>query len=177
MYQFRNRATAAYPVTPAAIRAAHKARVSFGPTITDDVADALGYDVVQIDPQPQYNPDTQNLIAQEPQIINGVWQQGWLIVPYTDAELAAKAAAAYAASVPQSVTMRQARLALHAAGLLTSVNAAIAAIPEPDRTAASITWEFASSVDRGFGMVPQLAAALGMTETQIDDLFIAAAQL
>jgi len=79
--------------------------------------------------------------------------------------------------VPQSVTMRQARLALYAAGLLTSVDAAIAAMPEPDKTAASITWEFAQTVDRGFGMVPQLAAALGMTETQIDDLFIAAAQL
>ncbi len=79
--------------------------------------------------------------------------------------------------VPQFVTMRQARLALHAAGLLTSVEAAIAAMPEPDRTAAQITWDYASSVDRGFGMVPQLAAALGMTETQIDDLFIAAAKL
>jgi len=79
--------------------------------------------------------------------------------------------------VPQSVTMRQARLALHAAGLLTSVDAAIAAMDEPDKTAASITWEFAQTVDRGFGMVPQLAAALGMTETQIDDLFIAAAKL
>jgi len=79
--------------------------------------------------------------------------------------------------VPQSVTMRQARLALHAAGLLTSVDAAIAAMPEPDKTAASITWEFAQTVDRGFGMVPQLAAALGMSDTQIDDLFIAAAKL
>ena len=77
----------------------------------------------------------------------------------------------------QSVTMRQARLALHAAGLLTLVDAAIAGMPEPDKTAASITWEFAATVDRGFGMVPQLAAALGMTETQIDDLFIAAAKL
>ncbi len=81
------------------------------------------------------------------------------------------------ARVPQSVTMRQARLALHAAGLLTSVDAAIASMPEPDKTAAQITWDYASSVDRGFGMVPQLAAALGMTETQIDDLFIAASQL
>ena len=79
--------------------------------------------------------------------------------------------------VPQSVTMRQARLALHAAGLLTSVDAAIASMPESDKTAAQITWEFAATVDRQFGMVPQLAAALGMTETQIDDLFIAAAQL
>ncbi len=79
--------------------------------------------------------------------------------------------------VPQSVTMRQARLALHAAGLLTSVDAAIAAMPETDKTAAQITWDYASSVDRGFGMVPQLAEALGMTETQIDELFIAASQL
>jgi len=79
--------------------------------------------------------------------------------------------------VPQSVTMRQARLALHAAGLLTLVDAAIASMPEPDKTAAQITWEFAQTVDRQFGMVPQLAAALGMTETQIDDLFIAAAKL
>jgi len=80
-------------------------------------------------------------------------------------------------SIPQSVTMRQARLALHAAGLLTLVDAAIASMPEPDKTAAQITWEFAQTVDRQFGMVPQLAAALGMTETQIDDLFIAAAKL
>jgi len=79
--------------------------------------------------------------------------------------------------VPQSVTMRQARLALLAAGLLPAVNAAIASMPEPDKTAAQITWDYASSVDRGFGMVPQLASALGMSDTQIDDLFIAAAQL
>jgi len=77
----------------------------------------------------------------------------------------------------QSVSMRQARLALHAAGLLTLVDAAIAAMPEPDKTAAQITWEFAQTVDRNFGMVPALAAAMGMTETQIDDLFIAAAKL
>ena len=73
--------------------------------------------------------------------------------------------------------MRQARLALHAAGLLTSIDAAIAGLPEPDKTAAQITWEFAQTVDRGFGMVPALAASMGMTDAQIDDLFIAAAKL
>lgn len=83
----------------------------------------------------------------------------------------------FAIAIPQSVTMRQARLALLAAGLLPAVDAAIASMPEPDKTAAQITWEFAATVDRGFGMVPQLAAALGMTETQIDALFIAAAAL
>ncbi len=82
-----------------------------------------------------------------------------------------------APEVPQSVTMRQARLVLLGAGLLSGVDAAIAAMPEPDKSVAQITWEFAQTVDRDFGMVPQLAAALGMTEAQIDDLFIAAAQL
>lgn len=97
---------------------------------------------------------------------------GWL---YADGVFTAPPAPA--PMVPQSVTMRQARLALLGAGLLPSVNAAIAAMPEPDKSAAQITWEFAATVDRSFGMVPQLAAALGMTEAQIDDLFVAASQL
>ena len=79
--------------------------------------------------------------------------------------------------VPQSVTMRQARLALHAAGLLSGVDAAIASMQEPAKTAALIEWEYASSVERNAGLVPEMAAALGMSEADIDDLFIAAATL
>lgn len=79
--------------------------------------------------------------------------------------------------VPQSVTMRQARLALHAAGLLSSVDAAIASMQEPTKTAAAIEWEYASAVERNAGLVPAMAAALGMSEADIDDLFIAAAAL
>lgn len=79
--------------------------------------------------------------------------------------------------VPQSVTMRQARLALHAAGLLSSVDDAIASMQEPAKTAALIEWEYASAVERSAGLVPAMAAALGMSEADIDDLFIAAATL
>lgn len=79
--------------------------------------------------------------------------------------------------VPQSVTMRQARLALHAAGLLSGVDAAIASLSEPAKTAAQIEWEYASAVERNAGLVPAMAAALGMTDAQIDDLFITAATL
>ena len=100
-----------------------------------------------------------------------VWEGEWVSNPARYAEREAYA------PVPQSVSMRQARLALHFAGLLAGVDAAIAGMSEPDKTAAQITWEFAQTVDRQFGMVPALAAAMGMTETQIDDLFIAAAQL
>jgi len=89
-----------------------------------------------------------------------VWQGEWVSNPALHAQWE------YERSIPPQVTMRQARLALLGAGLLSGVDAAIAAMPEPDKTAAQITWDYASSVDRGFGMVPQLAAALGMTEAQ-----------
>lgn len=79
--------------------------------------------------------------------------------------------------VPQSVTMRQARLALHAAGLLAGVDAAIASMQEPAKTAAAIEWEYASAVERNAGLVPAMAAALGMSDADIDDLFVTAATL
>lgn len=82
-----------------------------------------------------------------------------------------------AAQVPTQVTMRQARLALLGAGLLSQVNAAIASLPSPQKEAAQIDWEFAATVDRSFGLVPAMGAALGMTNAQLDALFVQAAAL
>ena len=79
--------------------------------------------------------------------------------------------------IPQQVTMRQARLALLGAGLLSGVNAAIAGLPEPDKSAAQIEWEYAAVVERSSGLVPAMGAALGMTTQQLDDLFTLAATL
>ena len=80
--------------------------------------------------------------------------------------------------IPQSVTMRQARLALLGAGLLDSVNAAIAAITDPvQRKAAQIEWEYAQTVDRDSPFTQQLAAGLGLTSEQLDALFTQAAAL
>lgn len=79
--------------------------------------------------------------------------------------------------VPSSVTMRQARLALHGAGLLSSVQGAIDSLVEPAKTAALIEWEYSNEVQRRNGVVSALAPALGLTEAQIDALFIAAAGL
>lgn len=81
------------------------------------------------------------------------------------------------AGVPAAVTMRQARLALLGAGLLPKVQAAIAALPSPQKEAAEIEFEYAQEVQRNHGLVPAMAKALGMTESQIDDLFIAAEAL
>lgn len=77
--------------------------------------------------------------------------------------------------VPAAVTMRQARLALLGAGALAGVDAAINAMPEPTRSAAKIEWEYSQEVQRHNGFVAALGPALGMTDEQIDTLFIAAA--
>lgn len=78
---------------------------------------------------------------------------------------------------PKRVTMRQARLALHAAGLLHLVDAAIDNLEEPHKTAARIEWEYSQEVHRDKQLVVMLAPALGLSETDLDNLFIAAAQL
>ena len=69
--------------------------------------------------------------------------------------------------IPQSVTMRQARLALLGAGLLDDVDAAIASISDPiQRKAAEIEWEYAQTVDRDSPFTRQLAQGLGLTDEQ-----------
>jgi hypothetical protein len=77
------------------------------------------------------------------------------------------------AGVPTRVTMRQARLALLGAGLLDAVTTAVG---KADK-AAQIEWEYAGFVERNAGLVPAMASALGMTDEQIDALFVAAAAL
>ena len=84
----------------------------------------------------------------------------------------------YRASIPQSVTMRQARLALLGAGHLVGVDAAIAAIPDDmQRQAAQIEWEYAQTVDRNAPFTQTLATALGLSDADLDALFTAAAAL
>ena len=80
-------------------------------------------------------------------------------------------------AVPSAVTMRQARLALNAAGKLALVEAAIASLSEPQKTAAQIEWEYSNEVQRSNGLVASLGPALGMTEAELDALFVQAASL
>lgn len=82
-----------------------------------------------------------------------------------------------APEVPTVVTMRQARLALLGAGLLAGVDAAIAALPSPQKEAALIEWEYSSEVHRNRAFVQSLAGALSLTEQQLDALFLQAGAL
>lgn len=79
--------------------------------------------------------------------------------------------------VPGVVTMRQARLALLSAGLLTQVDDVVQTMKDAAGDAARIEWEYAGTVDRQWPLVVALGTSLGITDEQIDDLFRLAATL
>jgi hypothetical protein len=76
--------------------------------------------------------------------------------------------------IPEAVTMRQARLALLGAGMLTFANDAIAAMEGVEGEAARIEWEYAHEVRRDAPLVSGMASALSLTEEQLDTLFLTA---
>ena len=89
------------------------------------------------------------------------WLQKWTQVPIPPEP------------VPVAVTPLQARRALRAAGLLDAVGVVIAGAAVEEQE----TWEYAILIPRNDATLNQIADALGMTQAQIDELFIAAATL
>jgi hypothetical protein len=79
--------------------------------------------------------------------------------------------------VPESVSARQIRLWLVRNGVsLAAVDAAIDAIPDQlQRDSVRVEWDYAPYVERSHPMLVPLAAALGMTEQQVDQAFVEAA--
>lgn len=75
--------------------------------------------------------------------------------------------------VPTVVTNAQARAALRAAGLLPAVQSAINS-SSPDIQDA---WEYSPTLHRDSVLLAALGAQLGLTEAQIDALFVAAAHI
>jgi hypothetical protein len=76
-------------------------------------------------------------------------------------------------AVPAAVGRMQAELALLDAGLLADVESAVAASPERVQRA----WHRSTQLRRDSDMVADLATAIGITDAQLDDLFIAAARI
>ena len=75
--------------------------------------------------------------------------------------------------VPASVSPRQIRQALTRAGLRASVEAAVASGDQDTRD----WWEFATEFQRAHPMVAAMGPGLGVTPSELDDLWILAATL
>lgn len=98
------------------------------------------------------------------------------LIEITEAE--ADALRAPAPFIPTVVTMRQARLALFDAGLLSLIDESIALMPIVEqREKSKIEWEYATEVKRDSALVYGLAGVLGLTDEMLDNLFIEASKL
>jgi hypothetical protein len=145
------------------IRRAHP-EISFPPEITVDHVAALGYAELEYDPQPELAAGEQ-LQPGEIREDGGRYVQGWVVVP------------APAPEVPQSVTMRQCRVALLDAGLLDAVQSSIATMPGVEGERARIDWEYALEVRRDWPLIAYMAGDLGLTDEQVDAMFVTAAAI
>lgn len=105
----------------------------------------------------------------------GHYEQQWEVVEKfaTQEEIDAFLEAERKTKVPTAVSMRQARLALLAAGLLDDITAAITAFGQ----AAAIEWEYATEVRRDSPLIAVVQANAGLSDRQVDDLFVAASAL
>lgn len=151
------------------IRAAFPS-VLFPDTISDSELEYCGVFLLVYE-RPEVGP----LQVAEPSAISSVggqWVQMWNVRDITPEELEASKPL-----VPHEVSMRQARLALLARGVLDLVGAAIDSLPSPGRTAARIEWDYSSVVARNSPLVVMMGAALGLDDDALDELFINAARL
>lgn len=80
--------------------------------------------------------------------------------------------AKFKATVPSSITPRQARLKLLEADLLDNLEAVITT-----NRAWQIEWEYATEVQRDSPLIAAVAVQAGLTELQIDQMFIEASKL
>jgi hypothetical protein len=77
--------------------------------------------------------------------------------------------------VPESVSRFQARVALYQAGYLQTIDTYMALADTP--VLSKLAWQDAQEFRRKSPTVLALAQMLGLTETQLDDLFIFASKV
>ncbi len=102
------------------------------------------------------------------------WQNGALVA-YEPPPLSPEEARA----TMRPLTARQLRLGLLNAGISPSVvTATIGGMPAgPDKDKAQIEWEYATTFNRVHPLIATVGGALGLTDDQIDVMWIAAANL
>ena len=80
--------------------------------------------------------------------------------------------------VPSIITARQLRLQLVLNGFdLNTIDLIIDSLPEPNKSIAKVSWEYATTFEREHQMLELIAQQLGITETELDTIFINAEKL
>lgn len=106
-------------------------------------------------PQPPYDPATQTC-----EWIDGAWVVAPIVIP-----------------VPTQVSMWALREATIIAGEKANIEAAMNALPEPDKWIAWNRWEYKENIVRNSPIISLLQQELGWTTEFVDDLYKSAAQI
>lgn len=120
--------------------------------------------------------ETQKLVSVVP-YIEGQMVFTVKVEEKTQEELASETASKLTKKNDQTVSMKQARLALSRKKLLDDVNAALTLIEGQEGEESRIIWDFATEVKRGDVLVQSLISILGWTETELDEIFALATSL
>lgn len=166
--------TGQYPLTEADIRAQFP-NVIFSTPFEPPPAFAR----VEDTPHPEWNPVIERVVEDAPEFVGGAWRKAWRIEKlFSTTEEEAAALAAHEAMALQqwreqtTCTPFQGKVALFNVGLLDDIEALVAGTTVD--TVTKLAWANALEWRRTSPMIASLAAALGMTDTQVDDLFKAA---
>lgn len=137
-----------------------------------------GYDSVIDDEAPDHDPVTEQLVCGEPAQVDGQWRRSITVQPLPPEVVADNLERARLARVPQMVSRAQGKVALIQAGLWAQVLAFVAAIPDPvERAVAEVTLHDMQEWRRDSAFLAQAAQALDLTEQQLDELFVTAAEV
>ncbi len=158
-----------YPYSPAQLRADNP-QTSFSSVMTPEGLAEWGVYPVAETEHPAYDAETQRMDEGAPALVGGVWTQTWVVTDLPPEEIAA-ALAQWRSTA--TVTRFQARAALHLAGLLDTVEAAVAG----GDTITKLAWGDALNFERNSPTIAALASAINLTDAQIDDLFKRAAAI
>lgn len=148
-------------------------RVAFpNSIIPDNPSDAdlsaLGRARVQSTPVPEYDSITQIVRELDPEETVDGFVQRWEVYALSEEE----AAANRRSLIPQEVTRYKALAALAQAGLYEAVETWVARPETP--LMVKIAWSTAQEFRRDSQFIADAAAAMGMTDEQVDQLFAAA---
>lgn len=125
--------------------------------------------------KPEYDPITQVVSEIDPVLVEGNWAQQWQVTELSPEQIAANRKAL----VPASVTRRKACQALLLSGITKEmVTTALQNIPDPlERGLAMIEWEDSLEFERNRPLVAAVGTLFGLTDEQLDELFITAGNL
>jgi hypothetical protein len=167
----KNGAIARYPYTVTDLRRDNPG-TSFPAFPDADTLAAWNVVPVLVDPQPDM-PSQQRFERAAPILRDGAWVQGWSIIDLTPAEIAERDKAA----VPPSVSLWQFRTVLRLNGNFERVQYALARLQSPESILAAELFEYGNSIYRSSTLATELIKILGVTDEQVDALFIQAAQI